>query len=73
MPLSDDQRRLQSERIRRCKPWLHSTGPRTPEGKARSSRNADKGSERPKLRALARALRRIERQGGENSQDFPAK
>jgi hypothetical protein len=73
MPLSDDQRRLQSERIRQTKPWLNSTGPRTPEGKARSSRNADKGSERPKLRALAKALRRIERQNSGISQGFPAK
>jgi hypothetical protein len=73
MPLSDEQRRLQSERIRQTKPWLNSTGPRTPEGKARSSRNADKGSERPKLRALAKALRRIERQNSGISQGFPAK
>lgn len=73
MPLSDDQRRLQSERIRQTKPWLNSTGPRTPEGKARSSRNADKGSERPKLRALAKALRRIERQNSGVSQGFRAK
>ena len=71
MPLSNDQRRLQSERIQRCKPWLHSTGPRTPEGKARSSKNADKGSERPKLRALARALRRIERQDTAGPKGFP--
>ena len=60
MPLSDEQRRLQSERIRHHKPWLRSTGPRTHEGKKRSSKNAFKGGERTKLRAIARALRCIE-------------
>ncbi len=60
MPHSDEQRRLQSERIQRCKPWLRSTGPRTNEGKERSSRNAFKGGERPKLRAIAAALRCME-------------
>lgn len=61
MPLSDEQRRLQSERIRDNKPWLKSTGPRTPEGKARSSRNAFRGSERQTVRAIAKELKRIER------------
>lgn len=38
-----ERRAKQAEAIRRWKPWEKSTGPRTPEGKARSSRNADRG------------------------------
>lgn len=51
-----EQRRQQSERIRTCRPWERSTGPRTAEGKARASRNAWKGGHRPLLRVLAKAL-----------------
>jgi hypothetical protein len=43
--------------IQRWKPWERSTGPKTPEGKARVSRNAYKGGTRPLLRELARLLR----------------
>ena len=38
-----ERRAKQAEAIRRWQPWSKSTGPRTNEGKARSSRNADKG------------------------------
>jgi hypothetical protein len=38
-----ERRAKQAERIRQRKPWEQSTGPRTAEGKAISSRNADKG------------------------------
>lgn len=38
-----ERRAKQAAAIRRWKPWNKSTGPRTKEGKARSSRNADKG------------------------------
>lgn len=38
-----ERRAKHAENIRRWKPWKKSTGPRTSEGKARSSRNADKG------------------------------
>lgn len=38
-----ERRAKQAEAIRRWQPWKKSTGPRTKEGKARSSRNADKG------------------------------
>lgn len=36
------RRRAQAARIRRTKPWLKTTGPRTADGKARSSQNAIK-------------------------------
>lgn len=38
-----ERRAKQADAIRRWQPWNKSTGPRTEEGKARSSRNADKG------------------------------
>jgi hypothetical protein len=38
-----ERRARQAEIIRSTKPWKASTGPRTPEGKARSSRNAYAG------------------------------
>lgn len=43
--------------IRAWRPWEHSTGPRSDEGKENVSRNADKGGLRDELRDLARALR----------------
>ena len=52
-----ERRARQAELIRNWKPWERSTGPRTPEGKARTSRNADKGDTRGMLRELLRALR----------------
>jgi hypothetical protein len=52
-----EHRRLQAEAIRRWKPWQKSTGPKTPEGKAKAARNGYKGATRQLLRALARVLR----------------
>lgn len=49
-----ERRAAQAERIRQTKPWAASTGPRTAEGKASSSRNAFKGATRPRVRASAR-------------------
>jgi hypothetical protein len=46
-----------AELINTWRPWEHSTGPRSAEGKAKASRNAWKGGTRPVLRELARALR----------------
>jgi hypothetical protein len=43
--------------IKQWRPWKHSTGPKSEEGKARVSRNAYKGGTRPILRELARLLR----------------
>ena len=41
MPINTPkQKQLQRERINRVKPWLKSTGPRTPEGKEVSKMNA---------------------------------
>ena len=40
----------------RSKPWEHSTGPRTAEGKAAASMNRYRGGVRPMLRRVAGAL-----------------
>jgi hypothetical protein len=56
------RRARQAKLIHRWKPWERSTGPKTPAGKRRVSRNADKGSTRPLLRELARLLREQERE-----------
>ena len=53
-----EHRRLRAELIRRWKPWKRSTGPRTEEVEATSSRNGYKGGERQRLRAPAKLLRR---------------
>ena len=52
-----ERRKLQRQAIQRWRPWEQSSGPKTPEGKARSSRNRWRGGKRPMLRALAKALR----------------
>ena len=51
-----EHRRRQSEAIQRWKPWERSTGPRTPEGKARSAMRGYKGGLRPAMRELSAAL-----------------
>ena len=54
-----EHRRLRSELIRRWRPWEKSTGPRTPEGKARSSRNRWRGGQREQFRTLMRELNTV--------------
>lgn len=49
-----ERRERQAALIREWKPWQQSTGPRTPAGKARASRNAFKNSPRQQLREIAR-------------------
>lgn len=53
---TSERRARQAALIRNWKPWERSTGPRTAEGKARTSRNGFKGGHRAMLRALAREL-----------------
>ena len=48
-----ERRQRQAELIRRWKPWEQSTGPLTPEGRERVSRNAWKGGHRAELRELS--------------------
>ena len=55
---TQEHRKKQSEAIRRWKPWVQSTGPRTQEGKAKVAQNSCKGGHRPLRRRTAKALRR---------------
>ena len=57
-----EERAQQSAKIRQWQPWASSTGARTAEGKAISSRNAYKGGARALLREMA-ALLREQREG----------
>ena len=52
-----ERKARQAEAIRRWQPWARSTGPKTAEGKAISSRNADKGVHREEERAMDRRSR----------------
>lgn len=52
-----EHRAMRAELIRRWKPWEKSTGPKSPEGKARSAVRGFKGGWRDQLRQVARALR----------------
>ena len=45
-----------TDRANQDRPWERSTGPKSKEGKAKVARNADKGSTRELLRALAKVL-----------------
>ena len=51
-PWTPERRQRQAEAIRTWRPWERSTGPRSAEGKQRSSRNAYKGGVLQQLRAL---------------------
>ena len=62
MPWTEERRRRQAEAIQQWKPWKKSTGPRTEEGKARSSRNAYKASVKQELREIASFLAQLERE-----------
>lgn len=62
---SPTQRARQAALIRRWRPWEQSSGPKTPEGKAKASRNAFKGGLRGQLRVLASLLRQQERRLGD--------
>jgi hypothetical protein len=57
-----EQRLRQSEEIRRWKPWEHSTGAKTPQGKAISSKNATKTGDSVYIRELIKQMNRILRE-----------
>lgn len=52
-----ERKAKQSELIQNWKPWDKSTGAKTIEGKAASSRNAYKGSTQSLMKVIASALR----------------
>lgn len=51
-----ERRARQAEPISSWTPWERSTGPRTEDGKARSSQNRFRGAHREEQRALLRQL-----------------
>jgi len=51
-----ERRARQAALIRTWKPWAQATGPRTPEGKAKASRNAWSGGHWLKMRELTRLV-----------------
>lgn len=55
-PWTPERRARQAELIRTWQPWTRSTGPRTPEGKAKASRNAWKGGHWQQIKELRRLL-----------------
>lgn len=64
-PWTPERRARQAALIRAWKPWERSTGPRTPEGKAKASRNAYKGGHWLMLRELSRLVKAEIRAGRE--------
>ena len=68
---TEQRRQTQSELIRTWKPWQKSTGPRTPEGKAKVAQNSFKGGIRPLQRKIAETLRKHRRSLAElSTKDF---
>ena len=59
---TQEQRLKQSESIRRWRPWESSTGAKTPQGKAISSKNATKDGDSVYIRELIKQMNRILRE-----------
>ena len=57
-----ERRKTQAEKIRQWQPWQHSTGAKTPEGKAISSRNAYKGGHGARVKALLKEINALVRE-----------
>jgi hypothetical protein len=51
-----ERRARQAALIQSWRPWERSSGPKSDSGRARASRNAFKGGERPALRQLVAAV-----------------
>jgi len=51
-----ERRARQAELIRTWQPWAKSTGPRSPEGRQRVSKNAWTGGHRAQLRELSKLV-----------------
>ncbi len=64
MTWTPERRARQAEAIRDWAPWKHSTGPRSTEGKARASRNADRGvaDTQRSMRTISRVIAAYRRQ-----------
>ena len=58
---TEEERQRQRELIQQWKPWLKSTGAKTPEGKAKSSKNAIKTGKSLEVRELIKFLNSLMR------------
>lgn len=67
-----ERRKQQAEAIRRWQPWAKSTGPRSPEGKARSANNAYTGGGWRETRQLFKLLNNQLRQQKEVLEEIDA-
>jgi len=56
---TEERRKHQRELIDRWKPWLKSTGAKTAEGKAKSSKNASKDGTSTETRKMIRLLNQL--------------
>ena len=65
-----EQRAQQSLKIRQWQPWLHSTGARTVEGKAISSRNAFTGGLIQNIKLLGKQLNILMREQKQRIKDI---
>jgi hypothetical protein len=54
-----EQRQRQRELIQRWKPWIKSTGAKTPEGKRRSSQNSFKTGKSLEIREMIKQLNKL--------------
>ena len=61
---TQERRERQSELIQTWKPWNKSTGPRTVQGKAKASQNANKGHDWRGIRKIAAAQRKSRQELG---------
>lgn len=59
---TQEQRQRQREAIQQWKPWNQSTGPKSPEGKARAAHNAWAGGELVNMRRMIRDLNQLLRE-----------
>ena len=83
-PWTPERRARAAEVARRVQPWRRSSGPKTPVGKAISSKNGYRGGMRAQLRDLHRhgrailrdfdaACRELEKNGLDFASPFPAR
>lgn len=56
---SEERKQRQALMIQEWKPWQHSTGPKSCEGKQRAAKNAYKGEEWRLLREKIKRLKRL--------------
>ncbi len=57
-----ERKARQSKLIRTWVPWKNSTGPKSPEGKARSAMRGYKGGQRQELRELSKVLSELKKE-----------